>query len=43
MIETTEKYAGSPLPTYGGNKYLAGYSDHFPVLAKFISVKAKSK
>jgi len=41
MIETTEKYAGNPLPTYGGNKYLAGYSDHFPVLAKFISTKLK--
>lgn len=39
MIETTEKYAGNPLPTYGGNKYLAGYSDHFPILAKFISTK----
>jgi predicted extracellular nuclease len=36
MIETEEKYAGSPLPTYGGNKYLGGYSDHFPVFAKFI-------
>jgi predicted extracellular nuclease len=43
MIETDEKYAGSPLPTYGGNKYLAGYSDHFPVLAKFISLKGTSK
>ncbi|MDR3609713.1 MAG: hypothetical protein P4L27_04070 [Ignavibacteriaceae bacterium] len=41
MIETTERYAGSPLPTYGGNKYLAGYSDHFPVLAKFVSLKEK--
>ena len=43
MIETGEKYAGSPLPTYGGNKYLAGYSDHFPVLAKFLSKKVKQK
>jgi predicted extracellular nuclease len=39
MIETAEKYLGDPLPTYGGNKYLAGYSDHFPVLAKFLSRK----
>jgi predicted extracellular nuclease len=39
MIETSEKYVGDPLPTYGGSKYLAGYSDHFPVLAKFLSVK----
>jgi predicted extracellular nuclease len=40
MIETDPKFVGSPLPTYGGNRYLAGYSDHFPVYAKFISVKA---
>ena len=43
MIETDEKYAGSPLPTYGGSKYLAGYSDHFPVFAKFLTVKGTSK
>ena len=43
MVETTEKYAGNPLPTYGGNKYLAGYSDHFPVVAKFLSSKTKRK
>ncbi|MFT5349092.1 MAG: hypothetical protein ACI9M3_002141, partial [Bacteroidia bacterium] len=30
MIQTG-KYEGFPLRTYGGNKYLAGYSDHFPV------------
>ena len=36
IIEKTGRYKGSPLPTYGGNKYLGGYSDHFPVLAKFI-------
>jgi len=30
MIQTG-KYKGFPLRTYGGNKYLAGYSDHFPV------------
>jgi predicted extracellular nuclease len=40
MVETDAKFAGSPLPTYGGNKYLAGYSDHFPVFAKFLSVKS---
>ena len=38
MIEKDERYAGSPLPTYGGSKYLGGYSDHFPVFAKFIVV-----
>ncbi|MCH8171253.1 MAG: endonuclease/exonuclease/phosphatase family protein [Bacteroidetes bacterium] len=36
IIEKTGRYKGSPLPTYGGNNYLGGYSDHFPVLAKFI-------
>ena len=30
------KYAGTPFPTYGGRKYLGGYSDHYPVYAKFI-------
>jgi endonuclease/exonuclease/phosphatase family metal-dependent hydrolase len=36
IIEKTGKYKGSPFPTYGGNKYLGGYSDHFPVLVKFV-------
>jgi exonuclease III len=26
-----EKYAGEPLRTYGGKKYLGGFSDHYPV------------
>ena len=43
MIETTEKYVGDPLPTYGGNKYLAGYSDHFPVLAQFLCTHTSIK
>jgi predicted extracellular nuclease len=43
MLETSEKYAGNPLPTYGGNKYLAGYSDHFPVQAKFLSIHKSKK
>lgn len=30
MIQTG-KYKGFPLRTYGGNNYLNGYSDHFPV------------
>lgn len=30
------KYKGSPFPTYGGNRYIGGYSDHFPVTAKFV-------
>jgi predicted extracellular nuclease len=28
------KYEGFPLRTYGGRKYLGGYSDHFPVYLK---------
>jgi predicted extracellular nuclease len=30
MIQTG-KYEGFPLRSYGGNNYLGGYSDHFPV------------
>lgn len=30
------KFKGTPFPTYGGNRYLGGYSDHFPVTAKFL-------
>ncbi|MGE5410459.1 MAG: hypothetical protein ACM3MI_05825, partial [Clostridiales bacterium] len=26
-------YKDSPFPTYGGKRYLGGYSDHFPVTA----------
>ncbi|MDP3149213.1 MAG: endonuclease/exonuclease/phosphatase family protein [Ignavibacteria bacterium] len=33
------KYEGAPFPTYGGVRYLGGYSDHFPVLAKFLTSK----
>jgi predicted extracellular nuclease len=36
MITKSGKYEGTPFPTYGGNHYLGGYSDHFPVVAKFI-------
>jgi endonuclease/exonuclease/phosphatase family metal-dependent hydrolase len=39
MVETAANFVGGPLPTYGGNRYLAGYSDHFPVFAKFLSRK----
>ncbi len=41
IVEQTGKYAGSPFPTYGGNRYLGGYSDHFPVTAKFIVNRQK--
>jgi endonuclease/exonuclease/phosphatase family metal-dependent hydrolase len=32
LIEQGGRYAGYPFPTYGGQKYLGGYSDHFPLL-----------
>jgi len=31
MFEQEGKYKGSPLRTFGGQKYLNGYSDHLPV------------
>lgn len=36
MITKSGKYKGAPFPTYGGKRYLGGYSDHFPVIAKFL-------
>ncbi len=30
------KYRGNPNRTYAGKKYLGGYSDHFPVSARFV-------
>ena len=30
------KYKGTAFPTYGGKRYLGGYSDHFPVTVKFL-------
>jgi len=35
-ITKSGKYAGTSIPTYGGKTYLGGFSDHFPVNAKFI-------
>ncbi len=34
MIDPKSKNEGA-LPTYRGNKYIGGYSDHYPVAAKF--------
>lgn len=31
MLETEEKYKGNPKRTFGGKKYLNGFSDHLPV------------
>ncbi|MCP5064253.1 MAG: endonuclease/exonuclease/phosphatase family protein [Ignavibacteriae bacterium] len=40
VIQKSGKYKGTSMPTYGGRKYLGGYSDHFAVGARF-SFKAK--
>ena len=40
MITKTGKFQGTPHPTYGGRRYLGGYSDHFPVTAKFLLSEA---
>ncbi|MBC7383542.1 MAG: endonuclease/exonuclease/phosphatase family protein [Bacteroidia bacterium] len=32
MLETDDKYKGNPKRTFGGTKYLNGFSDHLPVL-----------
>ena len=37
MIQKEGKYAGSPKPTYGGKKYLGGFSDHFPVAFRILA------
>jgi predicted extracellular nuclease len=40
MVTNSGKYEGTPFPTYGGKRYLGGYSDHFPVVAKFIVIRS---
>ncbi len=40
MKQHGNKYEGSPLRTFGGRTYLAGYSDHFPV---YIKLKINKK
>jgi hypothetical protein len=41
MVTRTGKFQGAPFPTYGGTRYLGGYSDHYPVTAKFILNESK--
>jgi len=36
IVTKSGEYKGAPFPTYGGRRYLGGYSDHYPVIAKFI-------
>jgi len=40
IVTQSGKYEGTPFPTYGGRKYLGGFSDHFPVIAKFKIIKS---
>lgn len=35
MVTRSGRFQGAAFPTYGSGKYLGGYSDHFPVTAKF--------
>ena len=39
MVTHSGKFKGAPFPTYGSRRYLGGYSDHFPVIAKFRLLK----
>lgn len=40
LLQThTGKFEGTAFPTYGGNRYLGGFSDHYPVISKFIIKK----
>lgn len=41
MIAKEGDRKNGPLPTYSGNKYLGGFSDHFPIGAKFILLERK--
>ncbi len=43
MLEEEGNDSSGPLPTYYGNKYLGGYSDHFPVGACFELFERKNK
>lgn len=39
MVTQSGTFEGTPFPTYGGRRYLGGYSDHFAVTAKFIYLR----
>lgn len=39
MINHEGQYAGSAIRTFGGKKYIGGYSDHYPTGAKFTYKK----
>jgi hypothetical protein len=39
MIQHSGRYRGYPLRTYNGNRYVGGYSDHFPVYIVLLKKK----
>ena len=39
MVTQSGQYEGTPFPSYGGRRYLGGYSDHFAVTAKFKNLR----
>ena len=39
IVQKEGNYKGTALPTYGGRKYLGGYSDHYPVSIKILHIK----
>ncbi len=41
MFEKSEKRKRAPVPTFLGNKYIGGFSDHYPVVAKFTFFKER--
>lgn len=45
MVEQSASNRGASIPTYENGRYLGGYSDHFPVGARFVlrSAPAKAK
>lgn len=36
MLQKDGQYSGACIPTYGGNKYFGGFSDHLPVSIEFL-------
>ncbi|MBU1098150.1 MAG: endonuclease/exonuclease/phosphatase family protein [Bacteroidetes bacterium] len=36
LLTLTGSYKGASRPSYAGNRYLGGFSDHFPVGARFV-------
>ena len=37
LVTRSGRFEGAPFPTYGGQRYLGGYSDHFAIIAKFYT------